>query len=102
MRWRVPLGINSTSDVCKFCQNWTSRRKFHLRTSAYNLEALYPALVSDDSQCKHRVPLLPDFSQNLVRCSYLLEQFCLCLNSAFPPFYLFEKNGNCTAVQLMK
>ena len=26
MRWRVQLGINSTSDVWKFCQNWTSRR----------------------------------------------------------------------------
>jgi hypothetical protein len=25
MRWRVQLGINSTSDVWKFCQNWTSR-----------------------------------------------------------------------------
>ena len=24
--WRVQLGINSTSDVWKFCQNWTSRR----------------------------------------------------------------------------
>jgi hypothetical protein len=23
-RWRVQLGINSTSDVWKFCQNWTS------------------------------------------------------------------------------
>ena len=26
MRWRVQFGINSTSDVWKFCQNWTSRR----------------------------------------------------------------------------
>jgi hypothetical protein len=26
MRWRVQLGINSTSDVWKFCQNWTNRR----------------------------------------------------------------------------
>jgi hypothetical protein len=26
MRWRVQLGINSTSDVWRFCQNWTSRR----------------------------------------------------------------------------
>ncbi len=25
MRWRVQLGIYSTSDVSKFCQNWTSR-----------------------------------------------------------------------------
>ena len=24
MRWRVQLGINSTSDVWKSCQNWTS------------------------------------------------------------------------------
>ena len=24
MRWRVQLGINSTSDVWKFCQNWMS------------------------------------------------------------------------------
>ena len=23
MRWRVQLGINSMSDVWKFCQNWT-------------------------------------------------------------------------------
>jgi hypothetical protein len=26
MRWLVQLGINSTSDVWKSCQNWTSRR----------------------------------------------------------------------------
>ena len=26
MRWRVQFGINSTRDVWKFCQNWTSRR----------------------------------------------------------------------------
>jgi hypothetical protein len=26
MLWRVQLGINSTSDVWKFRQNWTSRR----------------------------------------------------------------------------
>ena len=26
MRMSVQFGINSTSDVWKFCQNWTSRR----------------------------------------------------------------------------
>ena len=26
MRWPVQLGINSTSDYWKCCQNWTSRR----------------------------------------------------------------------------
>jgi hypothetical protein len=25
MRWRVQLGINSTSDGWKFCQNWIVR-----------------------------------------------------------------------------
>jgi hypothetical protein len=32
MRWRVQLGINSTSDVWKFCQNWirTSQCQHHI------------------------------------------------------------------------
>jgi hypothetical protein len=52
MRWRVQLGINCTSDVWKFCQNWTSRRMTKL----------------DTSQCRHHIlspkpnrPVLPDF-----------------------------------------
>ena len=35
--------------------------KLHLPTSAYNFEALSPALVSDNSQCKHHIILLLDF-----------------------------------------
>ncbi len=69
MRWRVQLGINNMSGVCNL-PNWTSRRylfiiismtKLHLPTSAYNFEALYPALLSDNSQCKHHILFLPDF-----------------------------------------
>ncbi len=46
MRWQIQLGINSTSDVCKFRQNWTSRRgddddddKLYLTTLTLSAEA---------------------------------------------------------------
>ena len=42
MRWRVQLGINSTSDVWKFCQNWT-------RPRAISMTKL------DTSQCQHYI-----------------------------------------------
>ena len=46
MRWRVQLGINSTSDVWKFCQNW--------KLFIISMTKL------DNSQCQHHI------SQNLV------------------------------------
>jgi hypothetical protein len=44
MRWRVQLGINSTSGVWKFCQNWTSRRG----------EFIISMTKLDTSQCQHQ------------------------------------------------
>ena len=56
MRWRVQLGINSKSDVWKFCQNWTNRR--------ISMSKL------DTSQCQHHIlspkPCCQTFDQNLV------------------------------------
>ncbi len=71
MRWRVQLGIDSTMMFGNFAKIGRatshdylfiiSMTKLHLPTSAYNFEALYPALVSDNSQCEHHILPLPDF-----------------------------------------
>jgi hypothetical protein len=42
MRWRVHLGINSTSDVWKFCQNWTSRRS---ESNLANWTQIWPIFI---------------------------------------------------------
>ena len=81
MRWRVQLGINSTSDVWKFCQNWTSRRGesnlANFQTSRVLLTLIVRAISHDylfiismtkldTSQCQHHIfsrqrPVLLDF-----------------------------------------
>ena len=57
MRWRVQFGINSASDVWKFCQNWTSRRdEFNM---ANGLRQSYTLRRFDvEKLLKHFTPLL--------------------------------------------
>ena len=115
MRWRVQLGINSTSDVWKFCQNWTSRRASQnwIRTSQCQHHILSPkpsrARRSTKMWCFcsyfHLVLLL---KQNLVLFFYFhlvpsrQFHFTSVFKIPFRHFVCFGKIINCTAVQLMK
>ena len=51
MRWRVQLGINSTSDVCKFCQNWQSPIWQNLQTSRVLGPLLFNLCINDLPSC---------------------------------------------------
>jgi hypothetical protein len=89
MRWRVQLGINSTSDVWKFCQNWTSRRgESYLANFQTLLVLLIPNCsytntsisytnISNTSQCQHHI-LSPKPSP--ARLSSKMLCFCSCFH----------------------
>ena len=47
MRWRVQLGINTTSDAWKFCQNWTSHRGESNLAKFPNITSTITAISSD-------------------------------------------------------
>ena len=87
MRWRVQLGINSTSDVWKFCQNWTSRwgesNLANFQTSRVLLSLIVRATSHDylfiinmtkldTSQCQHHfLSPKPSPAKIWCFCSYL-------------------------------
>ena len=62
MRWRVQLGINSTSDVWKFCQNWTSRRyEQHRMITCLLLARQNWILLNVNIIFTRQCPVVPDF-----------------------------------------
>ena len=61
MRWRVQLGINSTSDVWKFCQNWTSRWGESNLANFQTSRAYDKILASVNIIFSRQSPVLPDF-----------------------------------------
>jgi hypothetical protein len=86
----VQLGINSTRDVWKFCQNWTSRRgeSIWCFCSYFHLVLLLKQKLGFYSYF-HLVPLAQ-------------FHFTFVFKIPFRHFVCFEKIVNCTAVQLMK
>ena len=93
MRWRVRFGINGTSsDVWKFCQNWTSRRgesdlaKFPNIASIINpklyeqhrmIICLLLACLDFSVILSHQNPVLPYF-QPVFRAFVCIFVVCFC------------------------
>ena len=125
MRWRVQLGINSTSDVWKFCQNWTSRRGEFLDTYK-KLDTYFNVLLNVNIIFSRQSSVLPDIQPkfgafvcifinffakakfgafvrifiSFLHCNFISHNFVFKI--PFRHFVCFGKIINCTAVQLMK
>jgi hypothetical protein len=95
MRWQVQIGINSTSVVWKFCQNWTSRRDemyLIVRATSHDYLFIISMVKLDTSQCQHHI-LSPKPSP--ARLSTKIWCFCSYFHLVplaqfhFTPFCLF-------------
>ena len=112
MRWRVQLGINSTSDVWKFCQNWTfiiSMTKLDTSLCQHHILSPKPspARLSTKNWCFcsyfHLVLLLKQHLVLLFVFSSIVPlwqfHFTFVFKIPFRHFVCFGKIINCTTVQ---